>query len=400
MAAAVVDRAGRLAGAAGRAVLRPAVALRQLRRGLHAASGFARGVTCYPAAWIGPRHPPDPLAEAVAELLLIGFYGADARSPSARLLARQIRRGQVGGVFFVTQNIGTRAGLGALLALFRAPGRCPLIAIDHEGGKVQRLKPDHGVSRLPPALTIARTLSPDAARKTYARAGGEVAALGFNVNLGPVLDFHDPENAAIGRIQRSYGAEPGQIAAYGAAFVAGFSGAGMACAAKHFPGHGHSAADSHLGVADISARWSEQELLPFAQILASPHPPDLVMTGHLSLPAQTGDARAATISPAIVQDLLRQRLGFQGVIVTDDIDMEALSRLMGRKQAFIAALAAGCDLIMIKNLFGYDPLLPQRAVGWVREAIARGTLTETQIHASAARVRALRRKLHRGPEAG
>ncbi|MDB5659245.1 MAG: beta-N-acetylhexosaminidase [Cypionkella sp.] len=367
----------------------------KLRRAAKAAFGFGRGMFTYPLAWFGLFQTRDDLAAAVAELLIVGFYGANSRSLSGRLLARQVRRGEVGGVFFVRHNIGTLKELTGLIALFRAADNQPLIAIDHEGGVVQRLTPVHGASRVPAARTVAATLSPRQAHQAYARAGREIAALGFNLNLGPVLDFDDPANPAIGRPKRSYGTDPGQILAYAEAFVAGFASAGVFCAAKHFPGHGHSAADSHYGVADISARWSVVEMEPFARLFVSSHPPGMVMMGHLRLDALAPDGRAATLSAPIVTGLLREKLGYSGVIVTDDIDMDAISHLMRRKQAFVQALAAGNDLIMIKNLFGYDPLLPQKAVGWVREAIADGVLNEARIIAAAERVRAIRRQLRR-----
>lgn len=346
----------------------------------------------YPAAWFGLFRPRDELAAAVAELLVVGFYGANARSPSARLLARQVQRGQVGGVFFVNQNIGTIDELADLIRLFRAGGNQPLIAIDHEGGVVQRLTPAHGVRRLPAARTVAETLSPTAARELYAKAGRELAALGFNINLGPVLDVDDPENPVIGRPKRSYGTDPERIAAYAESFAGGFASAGILCAAKHFPGHGRSTSDSHSGVVDISARWTEAELEPFSRLFVSPHVPAIVMTGHLCLERLAPDGRPATVSAPIVTDLLRQKLGYRGVVMTDDVDMDAIRHLMSREEAVVQALAAGNDLIMIKNLFGYDPLLPEHAVRWVRKAIARGVLTEAQITAAVARVRAIRRQ--------
>lgn len=365
---------------------------RQLWRAARAGLGAGRGMLAYPVAWYGLFRPRDALADAVSELLMLGFYGANARSPSARLLARQVQRGQVGGVFFVTQNIGGLDDLTDLLRLFRAGNARPLIAIDHEGGVVQRLTPAHGASRLPAARSVAETLSPQEARTLYARAGHQLAGLGFNINLGPVLDVDDPANPVIGRPKRSYGTDPGRIAAYAEAFASGFAGAGILCAAKHFPGHGRSAKDSHHGVADISAHWTEAELDPFARLLASPHAPAMVMMGHLRLDRLSPDGRPATVSAPIVTGLLRQTLGYSGVVMTDDVDMDAIRHLMSRKQAVIRALAAGNDLIMIKNLFGYDPLLPQRAVRWVRKAIARGDLTEAQVMAAVARVRAMRRQ--------
>ena len=352
--------------------------------------GIAFGLLSYPAAWLGWFRPRDELAKAVADLLLIGFYGTNTASPSARPLARQVHRGEVGGVFFVGQNVSTIEDLSGLLRLFRCENTQPLLAIDHEGGIIQRLTNAHGFTLLPSARDVATQMSPAEARSLYALAGQELARLGFNLNLGPVLDVDVPENPAIGRFGRAYGTDPEHIAAYGAAFVEGFAATGILCAAKHFPGHGRSVSDSHHGAADISTTWTEAEMAPFAHLLASTHSPAMVMTGHLRLDTIEPDGLPATTSAPIVTGLLRQRLGYTGVVVTDDLDMGAVSHLMSRKEAFIQSLAAGNDLLMIKNLFGYDPLLPQRAVGWVRQAIAQGRLRRAQVIAAAERIRALR----------
>jgi beta-N-acetylhexosaminidase len=364
-----------------------------LGRYAYAVFGMAVGMISYPAAWLGWFRPRDKLAVAVGELLLVGFYGSNPGSLSARLLARQVRRGQVGSVFFVSQNIGTAEEVAGLLRLFltRMETARPLLAIDHEGGVVQRLTEAHGFTRVPAARDVAATMSLMEARSLYAQAGRELAALGFNVNLGPVLDVDEPDNPAIGVHGRAYAADPARIAAYAQAFVEGFASAGISCAAKHFPGHGRAVSDSHDGAADISATWTEAELEPFARLFASPHAPPMVMTGHLRLDPVAPDGRPATVSAQIVTGLLRTRLGYRGVVVTDDLDMGAVSNVMDRKEAVVQAIAAGSDLLMIKNLFGYDPLMPQRAVGWVRAAIARGLLREEQVMMAAERIRALKR---------
>lgn len=365
-------------------------AVKRLGRIARGGLGMAVGMAYYPVAWFGWFRSRDPLAAAVSELLLVGFHGASSASPSARLLARQVRRGQVGAVFFVHQNVGSIAQLKGLLQLFGGGAGTPLLAIDHEGGVVQRLTEAHGFTRVPSAREVAACLSPDEACELYAQAGRELATLGFNLNLGPVLDVDEPGNPAIGVFGRAYGTDPECIARYAQAFVDGFARAGILCAAKHFPGHGRAVSDSHDGVADISATWTEAELEPFARAVASPHPPPLMMTGHLRLDSMAPDGCPATLSPALVTGLLRERLGYRGVVVTDDLDMGAISRIMGRRQAVVQALAAGSDLLMVKNLFRYDPLMPQRAVGWVRRAIARGELSEEQVLQAAQRVRALR----------
>lgn len=354
----------------------------------------------YPAAWFGWFRPRDDLAAAVGELLLVGFFGARASSPSARLLARQVQRGQVGAVFFVHQNIGKLEEVTDLLRLFQRGSTRPLLAIDHEGGIVQRLTPAHGFTHVPKARKVAASMSPAEAREIYVRAGRELAAMGFNINLGPVVDVDEPSNPAIGRSGRAYHTDPQRIAEYAQAFVEGFASEGILCAAKHFPGHGRAVEDSHDGAADISETWAEAELEPYARLFASPHAPAMVMTGHLRLDPVEPDGLPATLSAPIVTGLLRERLGFRGVVVTDDIDMGAVSQIMSRRDAFVQALAAGSDLIMIKNLFGYDPLMPQRAVRWVRAAIAEGTLSEAQVMAAAERVRAIRRQAHQHAATG
>jgi beta-N-acetylhexosaminidase len=368
----------------------PLRAFRDIWRAARVVLGFIRGLFFYPIAWFGASRPPDPLAAEVAKLLLVGFYGKSDWSFSARLLARQIRSGQIGGVFFVSQNVGSRDDVSRLLDLFRSGDAHPLIAIDHEGGIVQRLTKRHGMTPLPAARTIAAQATVDHARELYCKAGLELAALGFNVNLGPVLDHDNPANPAIGRPMRAYSTDPQRIAAFGAAFVGGFSRAGILCAAKHFPGHGNAVEDSHYGVADISDSWTKAEMEPFIRLLAAPECPPMVMTGHLRLKSVSPDGWPATIAKPVVTGLLREDLGYHGVVVTDDIDMDAVRHVMNRADAFVQAIAAGNDLIMIKNLFGYDPMIPQHAVRWVRKAIARGILTEAQVTAAAERVRKIR----------
>jgi len=360
--------------------------------------GMAIGMTTYPVAWLGWFRARDTLATAVGELLLIGFYGTSSASPSARLLARQARRGQVGAVFFVHQNIGTPEELEDLLCLFQAGSTAPMLAIDHEGGVVQRLTAAHGFTRVPAARDVAATMSPAEARSLYALAGRELAERGFTINLGPVLDVDEPTNPAIGIFGRAYATDPDVISTYAEAFVEGFSRAGILCTAKHFPGHGRTTTDSHDGAADISGTWTEEELVPFARLFASPHAPPMVMTGHLRLDPVEPSGLPAAVSASIVTGLLRGRMGYRGVVVTDDLDMGAVSHIMSRKDAIVQAIAAGSDLLMIKNLFSYDPLLPQRAVGWVRKAIAQGRLSEEQVIEAADRVRAIR-LLPRGPSA-
>jgi beta-N-acetylhexosaminidase len=346
---------------------------------IRAGIGLILGAIYYPIAWAWTRHPRDPLAIAVSNVLMLGFFGSKSSSLSAKLLARQVRHGQVNGVFFVGENIGDCEDLTGLKTLFSTGNHNTLLAIDHEGGAVQRLSQRHGVTKLPRAFQVgASGLSFNQVKGFYTKAAEEFAKWGFNVNFGPVLDVHDPQNTVIGRYGRSFGGDTRNISLNAAAFIDGFSSAGIICVLKHFPGHGRSIGDSHFEPADISSTWSEKEIEPYKQLISLGRAP-MIMSGHLRLDSKEPSGCPATLSFAIIQGILRDQLGFDGVVVTDDLDMEAITRTHNRRRALIDALKAGNDLIMIKNLFGYDPLLPKRALYWIRKAIQNGELEESRV---------------------
>jgi len=323
----------------------------------------------------------------VGAMLMLGWSGTTIQSFSAQVLARHVAAGRVGGVFFVKENVGSLQDVQSLLRLFTATAT-PLIAIDHEGGAVQRLTERHGVSRLPSARSVASSLSPDRAQALYAQAGSEIARLGFTLNLGPVVDLHDPASPAIGHFGRAFDDDPVRVLAYARAFVDGFAEAGVLCAIKHFPGDGHAHGDAHHGMADGS-NWSERDLAPYAQLIAAGRA-RLIMVGHTHIPSLEPRPVPVSLSEPVMTGLLRQRLSFNGVAITDDLDMLAVSSLMPRKEAVIKAIGAGNDLVMIRNVDSFDPELPRTVLAWVQEAIAAGKLSRTQIAQAADRVRGLR----------
>jgi beta-N-acetylhexosaminidase len=338
----------------------------------------------------------DPLAPDVAEMLMLCFNGRTTSSISALLLADHIAAGRVGGVVFDKSNIGSRQDVIELVRLFSTRGPSPtLIAIDHEGGAVQRLDQHQGFTRIPRALEVARKLTPDQARSLYAKAGSELAAVGFNLNLAPVVDVYDPDNPPIGHFGRAFATDPATIAVYAEAFIDGFSSANVLCAPKHFPGHGHSRGDSHYELPDITSSWSEEELKPYQHLIADGRA-KVIMGGHLRLATMEKESIPTTLSFAVTHGLLREKLGFRGVIMTDSLDMDAVLGVLSRRDAVIKAISAGNDLLMIKNVGLFDPLLPQNVVAWVRDAVNQGTLREQDIVAAAGRVRDIKREIAGG----
>jgi beta-N-acetylhexosaminidase len=302
----------------------------------------------------------------VGQLLWIGFPGP---SVSAALRGK-LDRGEVGATIVFKRNLVVTAAAGgdgeaargdercdleALVALThelhrRAPDGTPAwIAIDQEGGSVQRVRAP--ATRWPPMGTHERLAPPDdvATAELVGRAlGDELAALGFDVDFAPVLDVHtNPANPIIG--MRAFGTEAEAVARRALAFARGLDAAGVIACGKHFPGHGDTHTDSHLELPRIDHGWDRLErveLLPFRRAAAAGLP--MIMTAHVVF-AALDPARPATLSEQVVTGLLRGKLGYRGVIVSDDLDMRAIAGHMGADVAAVAAVRAGCDVLLLCN---------------------------------------------------
>jgi beta-N-acetylhexosaminidase len=297
----------------------------------------------------------------VGQLLWVGFPGPSV-SPALR---GKLERGEVGATIVFKRNLhvtGAAGGgaasdeacdLDALVALNHelhrtAPDGTPaLIAIDQEGGVVQRVRAP--ATRWPAMSAHDRLAPPEdvAVAERVGRAlGDELAALGFDIDFAPVLDVHtNPANPIIG--DRAFGTDAEAVARRALAFARGLEAAGVLACGKHFPGHGDTATDSHLELPRIDHGWErlEQiELLPFRRAAAAGLP--MIMTAHV-LFAALDPARPATLSAQVVTGLLRERLGYRGVIVSDDLDMRAIAGEMGADVAAVAAVRAGCDVLLL-----------------------------------------------------
>ena len=271
--------------------------------------------------------------------LLAGFTGPDVPHWLARALADGL-----GGVVLFGSNIGDGSGVARLTRKLRAAaGRDVVVALDEEGGDVTRLDARRGSSS-PGAAALGALDDPAATEAVYATIGARLAAAGVTVDLAPVADVNlDPRNPVIG--VRSFSADPAVAARHVAAAVRGLQRAGVAACAKHFPGHGATAADSHHGVATVTRSRAElevAELEPFRAAIASGT--RAIMTGHLLVPALDPNA-LATVSRPITTGLLRERLGFTGTVVTDALEMRAVADTIGIVAGFVRALLAGADAI-------------------------------------------------------
>ena len=341
------------------------------------------------------------LEQAVGQMLLVGFRGETVEEPAAALL-RDI---QPGGVILfdrdgpsggeLVRNITSREQLQALTGQLQEQANLPyFIAIDAEGGYVNRLKEKYGFTLKVPT---AQKLGARPAAETAALAGqlaDEMRAVGLNWNLAPVVDVNvNPESPAIGAIERSFSPDPAIVAAHAHAFSDAMRQRQVIPTLKHFPGHGSATGDTHRGVADVTATYNrELELAPYRELINGGYA-DAIMTAHIVNRNLDAAARPATLSPAIINGLLRQELGFAGVVVSDDMQMAAIVAEYGPEEAAIAAVQAGVDVILLANQQGdYDRQRVYRVRDALLQAVADGALTEERIYQSAARILALKER--------
>lgn len=324
--------------------------------------------------------------ELCGQLFSLGFEGLTA---PAGFLAR-IAAGQVGAVMLFRPNVQSPAQVAGLVAQLRtaAPSSGPplVVSVDQEGGRVQRLRTP--LTEWPPMQAVGKER--DRARiETLGRyVGEELAALGIGWNLAPVLDVHtNPQNPVIG--DRAFATTPEAVADAAIAFWRGLRKAGVAGCGKHFPGHGDTLLDSHLDLPTVNhpeARLRAVELAPFAAAIASGF--EALMTAHVVYPAWDA-ARPATLSHRISTQLLRQELGFSGLLVSDDLQMKAVADRYGTSDLVVESLRAGVDHFLIR---GPEERQLEAYEAVVQAAEARSDVRERVLQA-AARVAAFKRTI-------
>ena len=290
------------------------------------------------------------------------------------------------GVTLFGLNVRDREQLASLTTRLRSAGAEPVIAIDEEGGDVTRISHRTG-SDYPGNAALGAIDDVTLTAAVYAALGADLAALGISTNLAPSADVNTAaDNPVIGT--RSFGADPALVARHVAAAVTGLQSAGVAACAKHFPGHGSTSADSHLVLATVDAPLSvlrARDLPPFEAAIAAGV--RAIMPGHLRVPELTGDL-PASLSRRAQTDLLRGDLGFTGVIISDGLEMRAVSERYGIPEAAVQAVLAGTDLLCLGRDQDYDSILAVRAA--LVEAVRSGRLPGERLEEAAARVAALR----------
>lgn len=319
---------------------------------------------------------------SIPTLFCLGFLGTAVPDH-----LRPALEAGLGGVILFARNLRDLEQICRLTAGLHAAASGPLlVGVDQEGGRVTRL-PEPFLA--PPPAAILGALDDAILARDLARAvGRELRAAGFTWNLAPVLDVHsNPANPVIG--DRAFNRDPERVARLGVAAIQGLTEAGVLATAKHFPGHGETAADSHLTLPESpqsEARWRAVEFVPFRRAIQACVP--VVMVAHLSCPAL--DRKAPTsLSHAVITEILRRELGYDGVVVSDDLEMAAIAARFDIGEAAVRFLEAGGDLVLICH----DASRQRAAMAAVEAALHAGRLSEARLAASLDRIVRLRRRL-------
>ncbi len=318
------------------------------------------------------------LQEKIGQMLLVGFEGLQA----PQYILDWLAEGRIGGIILFTRNVATPEQLADLVRSLRHAARHPLlIAIDQEGGIVARLR--EGFTESPGAMALGAADSEVLAERVAAALGTELRALGINLNLAPVVDIgHDSSNPVIST--RTLGIDPNRVSRLAVAQVRGFQKAGVGACAKHFPGHGNTPTDSHVSLPVVSGSpdflW-EHDLVPFRATVEAGIAS--VMISHVKFEA-LDPTYPSTLSPAIITGLLRQQIGFDGLAVTDCMEMQAITQNYGAGESAVLAALAGVDAMF----FSHTRERQEEAYSALLQAAESGRLPLERIEQAVARINA------------
>lgn len=342
------------------------------------------------------------LEQKIGQLFILGFSGDTITADDP--IGQDICKRNLGGVILFdrcltsskkTKNIIDARQLRRLTLSLRQLADVPLlVAVDQEGGRVSRFTQERGFPVTPSAAELGASGDSHATIASARQTARMLDDIGVNLNLAPVVDLNVyKENPIIGKYGRSFSADPAIVTAHAAAWIREHSRLGILSCLKHFPGHGSSRTDSHLGFVDITETWQEDELVPYQELISGGQI-EAIMLGHLF--HRNFDAHyPATLSHTTIDTLVRQRLRFDGVVITDDMQMKAITGHYGLEDACCRALAAGVDLLIIGNNLDRDPFILSKMVDAFLRKLDEGTITEARLEEAWSRIQKFKQPLHK-----
>ena len=347
------------------------------------------------------------LAKQIGQMLILGFSGTTLDPEN--IIYDDLTTGNIGGVILfqtdatrsTVKNIENPKQLAALISNLKKANQQrktnpPLfIAIDYEGGQVSRLTPENGFpATLSPAAVTKIPIA--SARQQAQMMAHTLQQLGFNLNFSPIVDISlNPENPVIAKTQRSFSAEPDSVIEYATLFKQAYRSKGILCTFKHFPGHGSTDLDSHHGFVDATQTWQPQELLPYHELLKHPDECQFIMTAHIINRQLDPEALPATLSYQILTKQLRQQLQFKGIIISDDLQMKAISNQYGIEEAIVRTVNAGADMLLFANQLVNTPITAAQIIDIVIRHIKKGEIDIERIYQAYQRINKVKQSLVR-----
>ena len=339
------------------------------------------------------------LRRKIGQMVMVTFVGDSLEKSSASLdtMKSDLANGSVGGIIMFTwsNNLRRPEQITHLTGELQRRSSLPLfLATDEEGGQVARLGSSNGFASTPSAYRMGTTINTETyTRSTASTMAGWFIQSGLNVDFAPVADVDvNPSSPAIGALDRSFSPNPNTMASHAKWFIDEFHKRNLLTTLKHFPGHGSAKADSHLGLVDITKTWADSELVPYRKLL-SDGMVDLIMTAHV-FNANLDSVYPATLSNKVVNGLLRQSLGYQGVVISDEMSMQAIVDFYGFDEAIILAVKAGVDILLYnKNLDDAGGSLSRHVVDLIERNVQDGTLTAGRIDESFNRIMSLKQRV-------
>ena len=340
------------------------------------------------------------LDQKIGQLFVIGFEG-DILTKN-HPIRNDIIRNNLGGVILFDQLLAKKKSRNNFVSpkqlqsltcdLQQLTSDTLLISVDQEGGNVSRFKKKMGFPATPSAEKLGMESDTDLTKKSAEQTAIMLQSAGINLNLAPVIDLNVyRENPIIGYYERSFSDNAKTVTAHAKVWIDAHRQKNILSCLKHFPGHGSSHSDSHLGFVDITTTWREDELLPYKELIKDGYA-DSIMAGHLI--NQNFDRQyPATLSRTTLQPLLREKLRFDGVLLSDDMQMKAITDYHGLEKGCCMALAAGIDMLIVGNNIEHDPDILTRLRHAVFAALDRGILTESRIEQAWTRVQKLKSNL-------
>ena len=341
------------------------------------------------------------LEEKIGQMLMVGFRGL--KIDKSHPIVQDILLRHIGSVVLFdydvplkspVRNVSSPGQLKNLISDLQSFSRTPLlVAVDYEGGRISRLKEKHDFPSTYSAQYLGQRNNPDLTFRHAKAMAKLLSTLGINLNLAPVVDLNtNPDNPVIGKLERSYSEDPEVVTSHAEKFIQAFHSHQVLCTLKHFPGHGSSTGDSHLGMVDVSSTWIEDELLPYRQLVLKGRV-DAVMTAHVFI-KHLDSEYPATLSKRIITGLLREKLNYNGVVIADDMQMGAIAKEYGLETAIFRAIDAGIDILPFANNSTFDAGIALKAVEILKKLIKTKKISSERIDESFNRIMNLKKRVN------